>query len=95
MNRYDDRVYEDRVVRDDRSGVGGFLVGLAVLIILAILLFAFGIPALRRSSVRTNTISPSLNINPGASTGTGTGTGAGGTNAGGNTTGGTGTGATQ
>ncbi len=82
--RYNDPAYDNRVVRDERSGVGGFLIGLAVLIILAILLFAFGIPALRRSSTRSTNINPSLNVTPGTNTGgTGTGTGGGGTTNGG------------
>lgn len=85
LNRY------DTVERDDR-GLGGFLVGLAVLIILAILLFAFGIPALRRSSTstRNTNITPNLNITPGTTSG-GTGsTTNGGTS--GTTSGGAGTG---
>jgi|GEM_PF-3961648 len=56
-----DRV--DRVNDTDR-GIGGFLIGLAVLIILAILLFAFGIPALRRSNNAANN-SPAPNVNIG------------------------------
>lgn len=85
INRY------DTVERDDR-GLGGFLVGLAVLIILAILLFAFGIPALRRSSTRNTNITPNLNITPGTTSGGASGSTGGSTSGSGTTSGGTGTG---
>jgi hypothetical protein len=68
------------------SGTGGFMLDLIVLlIVLAVLLFAFyGIPALRRSSTSTqNGASNNQNINlpaPGNNSGsTGTNTGGGGT----------------
>ena len=65
-----------RVVRSDQAAEGpgtGFVVGLILLILLAILFFVYGLPALRSSRSLApssgTSINGTVNVNPGGSSG--------------------------